>query len=67
MDGIDVDESRRNMGVMLAETVKRQLGERVKEIDVVMPIPETSITSALCVAETLQKPYVQGFVKASSL
>lgn len=64
MDGIDVDESRRNMGFTLAETIKRQLGpERLADVDVVMPIPETAITSAVCVAEALQKPYVQGFVK----
>ncbi|KAF2262407.1 amidophosphoribosyltransferase [Lojkania enalia] len=64
IDGIDVDESRRNMGFKLAETIKRQLGpERLAEVDVVMPIPETSITSALCVAEALGKPYCQGFVK----
>ncbi|KAF2465993.1 amidophosphoribosyltransferase [Lindgomyces ingoldianus] len=64
IDGIDVDESRRNMGFKLAETIRRQLGpERLHEIDVVMPIPETSITSALCVAEALGKPYCQGFVK----
>ncbi|KAF2190494.1 amidophosphoribosyltransferase [Zopfia rhizophila CBS 207.26] len=64
IDGIDVDESRRNMGFKLADTIKRQLGtDRLAEIDVVMPIPETSITSALCVAEALGKPYCQGFVK----
>lgn len=64
IDGIDVDESRRNMGFTLAETIKKQLGpERLAEIDVVMPIPETAITSAICVAEALQKPYVLGFVK----
>ncbi|KAF2872972.1 amidophosphoribosyltransferase [Massariosphaeria phaeospora] len=64
IDGIDVDESRRNMGFKLAETIKLQLGpEAMAEIDVVMPIPETSITSAICVAEALGKPYVQGFVK----
>ncbi|ORY12299.1 phosphoribosyltransferase-like protein [Clohesyomyces aquaticus] len=64
IDGIDVDESRRNMGFKLAETIRRQLGpERLNEVDVVMPIPETSITSALCVAEALGKPYCQGFVK----
>ncbi|CAI6262596.1 unnamed protein product [Periconia digitata] len=64
IDGIDVDESRRNMGFTLAETIKKQLGpEKLADIDVVMPIPETAITSAICVAEALQKPYVLGFVK----
>lgn len=63
IDGIDVDESRRNMGFKLAETIRRQLGPALDDVDVVMPIPETAITSALCVAEALQKPYCQGFVK----
>ncbi|KAF2136550.1 uncharacterized protein K452DRAFT_302632 [Aplosporella prunicola CBS 121167] len=64
IDGIDVDESRRNMGYKLGEEIRKQLGpEGLADIDVVMPIPETSITSALCVAEALGKPYVQGFVK----
>jgi amidophosphoribosyltransferase len=64
IDGIDVDESRRNMGYTLAETIKKQLGQQaLDEIDVVMPIPETSITSTVCVAEALGKPYVAGFVK----
>ena len=64
IDGIDVDEARRQMGYKLAETIRKQLGESgLADIDVIMPIPETSITSAYCVAEALNKPYVQGFVK----
>lgn len=63
IDGIDVDEARRNMGYKLAGTIRKQLGPVLDEVDVVMPIPETSITSALCVAESLGKPYCQGFVK----
>ena len=64
IDGIDVDESRRKMGFSLAQVVASQLGEQnMRDIDVIMPIPETSITSALCVAEALKKPYCQGFVK----
>ncbi|KAF2017357.1 amidophosphoribosyltransferas-like protein [Aaosphaeria arxii CBS 175.79] len=63
IDGIDVDESRRNMGFKLAETIRKRLGPALDDIDTVMPIPETSITSAFCVAEGLGKPYCQGFVK----
>jgi len=64
IDGISVDESRRQMGFKLAETIKNQLGpEAFAEVDVVMPIPETSTTSAQCVAEALGKPYCSGFVK----
>jgi amidophosphoribosyltransferase len=64
IDGIDVDECRRNMGFKLAKTIAEELGpEMLAEVDAVMPLPETSIISALCVAEALKKPYVQGFVK----
>jgi amidophosphoribosyltransferase len=64
MDGIDIDETRRNMGFKLAKTIERELGpELLAEIDVVMPIPETSNVSAPCVAKALNKDYVQGFVK----
>jgi amidophosphoribosyltransferase len=64
IDGIDVDEARRSMGFKLADKIIRELGvEGLKEIDVVMPIPETAITAAQCVAVALNKEYVQGFVK----
>jgi amidophosphoribosyltransferase len=64
IDGIDVDEARRSMGFKLADKIIRELGEEgLKEIDVVMPIPETAITAAQCVAVALNKEYVQGFVK----
>ncbi|KAI9675261.1 MAG: amidophosphoribosyltransferase [Caeruleum heppii] len=64
IDGISVDQSRQKMGYKLAETIRKTLGEAaVKEIDAVIPIPETSNTSAHSVAEHLDKKYVQGFVK----
>lgn len=64
IDGISVHRSRENMGYKLADTIIRTLGpEMVKEIDVVIPIPETSNTSAASVSERLKIPYVQAFVK----
>jgi amidophosphoribosyltransferase len=64
IDGIDVDEARRSMGFKLAETIRKQLGPAgLAEIDVVMPIPETAVISAQCVAASLGKEYVEGFVK----
>lgn len=66
MDGISVNQSRENMGYKLAETIKESFAstpDLLKEVDVVIPIPETSNTSAPCVAARLKKPFSQGFVK----
>lgn len=49
IDGISVNESRENMGYRLAEKIKRTLTpEEIQEIDVIIPIPETSNVSAPC-------------------
>jgi amidophosphoribosyltransferase len=64
MDGISIHRSRQHMGTKLAEKVKEILGEkRIQEIDVVIPVPETSNTSAAVLASHLQKPLSNAFVK----
>ncbi|ROV99392.1 hypothetical protein VSDG_03939 [Cytospora chrysosperma] len=64
IDGISVNGARQQMGYRLADKILETLGEEaVKEIDVVIPIPETSNTSAATAAERLQKPFSMGFVK----
>lgn len=64
IDGISVHKSRQAMGVKLADTLVKTLGfSSVKEIDVVIPIPETSNTSAAALAERLKIDYSMGFVK----
>lgn len=64
IDGISVYRSRQLMGYRLAETIMKQLGpEQIKEIDAVIPIPETSLVSAYAVSKHLKIPYCQGFVK----
>ncbi|KAK5131725.1 hypothetical protein LTR08_000614 [Meristemomyces frigidus] len=64
IDGISVYRSRQLMGYRLAETILKQLTpDQLKEIDAVIPIPETSLVSAYAVSKHLKKPYCQGFVK----
>src|SRR5690349_3060806 len=61
IDGISVYEARRNMGRSLADKIMA-LGLR-DQIDVVIPIPDSSRSSALEVAAKLKKPYREGFIK----
>ncbi|MBU3023299.1 amidophosphoribosyltransferase [Aestuariibacter sp. A3R04] len=61
IDGISVYASRVNMGRKLGEKIAREWSDL--DIDVVIPIPETSMDVALQIANTLELPYRQGFVK----
>src|SRR5712671_1981048 len=61
IDGASVYETRLNMGEQLAEKIRRQY--RHLQIDVVIPIPDSSRPSALQLALGLGAPYREGFVK----
>ncbi len=61
IDGISVYASRVNMGKKLGQKIAEQWADM--DIDVVIPIPETSIDIALQIARELDLPYRQGFVK----
>ena len=61
MDGISVYQSRLRMGQTLANKILREWPDH--DIDVVMPIPDTSRNSALEMATRLGLPYREGFVK----
>ena len=61
MDNISVYKTRMRMGEMLAQKILREFPEH--DIDVVIPIPDTSRTSALELAHTLGVPYREGFMK----
>jgi len=64
IDGIGVHQSRQNMGRKLAEKIRATIGdEAIRDIDVVIPIPETSNTAAQVVAEVLGKPLSMGLIK----
>ncbi len=61
MDGISVYKARLRMGEYLAHKIKREFPEH--DIDVVLPIPDTSRTSALSLAYHLGVRYSEGFIK----
>ncbi|MGH8772168.1 MAG: amidophosphoribosyltransferase, partial [Burkholderiales bacterium] len=61
MDGISVYETRLNMGESLAEKIKKSFSHL--DIDVVIPIPDSSRPSALQLASHLGVRYREGFVK----
>ncbi len=61
MDGVSVYESRLKMGEKLAKKILRQYPDH--DIDVVIPIPDTSRTSALQAAYVLNRPFREGFIK----
>lgn len=66
LDGISVYHSRIEMGNKLATKILKSFDsveDISKEIDVVIPVPDTSRTSALQCAVSLNLPYREGFVK----
>ena len=64
IDNINVYNSRLKMGVSLAKKIKKVLTvDELNDIDVVIPIPDTSRTSALPLSIELNKKLREGFVK----
>ena len=61
IDKISVYSARLEMGKKLGDKIKREWDDL--DIDVVIPIPETSCDIALEIAQLIDKPYRQGFVK----
>ncbi|AKJ28288.1 amidophosphoribosyltransferase [Caldimonas brevitalea] len=61
IDGMSVYQARLNMGETLAQRVISTMPP--SEIDVVIPIPESSRPAAMQLAQKLGKPYREGFVK----
>jgi len=61
LDKISVYGSRLEMGKKLADKIKKEWAD--VDIDVIIPIPETSCDTALEIAQELKLPYRQGFVK----
>jgi amidophosphoribosyltransferase len=61
IDGVSVYQTRLHMGESLAEKIHREWAHL--DIDVVIPIPDTSRPSALQLANALNLTYREGFIK----
>ena len=59
IDDISVYKSRLRMGEKLAKIIKKS----GIDIDVVMPVPDSSRSAAIAIAQKLKKPYREGLVK----
>lgn len=61
IDGISVYQTRLRMGESLAEKIKKSYHHL--DIDVVIPIPDSSRPSAMQLSQHLNLPYREGFIK----
>jgi amidophosphoribosyltransferase len=61
IDKVSVHQARLSMGELLADKITREYPDL--KIDVVMPIPDTSRTFAMSLAEKLGLVYREGFIK----
>lgn len=59
IDNISVHKARMRMGELLGKKIKKEK----LDIDVVMPVPDSSREAALGAAQTLKKPYREGLIK----
>ena len=61
IDGISVYETRLRMGESLADKIQREYARL--DIDVVIPIPDSSRPAAMQLSKHLNLPYREGFIK----
>ncbi|MHC8441032.1 MAG: amidophosphoribosyltransferase [Candidatus Eutrophobiaceae bacterium] len=61
LDGVSVYRARLGMGVTLAKKIQKTYPNH--DIDVVIPIPDSSRPAALPLANALDLPYREGFIK----
>jgi len=61
IDNISVHKARSRMGRKLANKIRREWSDH--DIDVVIPVPDTSRTAALQLANALGIGYAEGFIK----
>lgn len=61
LDGVSVYRTRRRLGKFLANTIQKDYAHL--DIDVAVPIPDTSVPTTLALAEQLNIKYREGLVK----
>ncbi|MEJ2423646.1 MAG: amidophosphoribosyltransferase [Candidatus Thiodiazotropha sp.] len=61
IDNVFVHKARSRMGKKLAKKIQREWPDH--DVDVVIPIPDTSRTAALSLANELNVRYTEGFIK----
>ena len=60
---ISVYQARINMGLYLAKNLKKNLVNELKDINVIIPVPDTSIIASTKIAEELDIPLKFGIIK----
>ena len=60
MEGKEVYTVRSNLGRMLAEKIRTSI---TAPIDVIIPVPETGVPSAIALSQELQIPFAEGFIR----
>ena len=65
INGILVYQARKNMGEKLAFKIRNNYESIINQIDLIMPVPESSRISTLKLSYVLKKPYCEGFIKNS--
>ena len=63
LEGMSVYTSRLNLGKFLAKKIQREIDQKIINPDVVVPVPDTSRTAAIAIAETLKLPYREALIK----
>lgn len=61
INGVSVSEARKNMGRRLAKKITLDYNPGI--IDIVVPVPDTSIVAASQIAASLRRPYGYGLIK----
>lgn len=63
LEGMSVYTARLNLGKYLSKKIQLEIDNKIINPDVVVPVPDTSRTAAIAIAETLKLPYREALIK----